>query len=77
MTFTYTCMGCKEQLDPYDITEFGHVCDGWWDDHGVFDVLPEIAVSEATVPPEIAHHILQLEDRLSSADVEIRRQSNG
>ena len=54
MTWEYTCTGCKEQLDPYDLDEFGHVCDGWWDEHGVFDELPKIHVSRAETEIEIA-----------------------
>lgn len=46
----YTCTVCNEQLDSQDIGEFGHVCDGWWDDHGVFDALPKIAVTVAEAP---------------------------
>lgn len=44
----YTCTGCKEELDPYELDEFGHTCNGWWDDHSIFDEVPKILVESAT-----------------------------
>lgn len=44
MTLTYTCTGCGRGLDPDELAEHGHVCDDWWEDHGIYDELPKIAV---------------------------------
>lgn len=43
--YTYTCTGCKDVLDPHELDEYGHVCDGWWDDHSIYDEIPRILVS--------------------------------
>ncbi|WP_194385340.1 hypothetical protein [Microbacterium luteum] len=42
--WTYTCTGCNRVLDPAQLEEYGHVCDGWWDEHGIYDELPRIRV---------------------------------
>jgi hypothetical protein len=37
---TVTCERCGDERDAAEHDEYGHVCDDWWDEHGIFDALP-------------------------------------